>query len=38
MMGGGDAKKDFFGYFRVRRKEETGVTPDFDDQRNKVIR
>jgi hypothetical protein len=28
----------FFGYFRVRRKEETGVTPGFDEQWNKVIR
>jgi hypothetical protein len=38
MKGGVDAKKDFFGYFRVRRADETGVTPGFDDQWNKVIR
>ena len=38
MRGAVDANKDFFGYFRVRRAEETGVTPGFDDQWYKVIR
>ena len=38
MIGGVDAKKDFFGYFRVRREVETGFTPDYDDQWNQVIR
>jgi hypothetical protein len=33
-----DAARNFFGYFRVRREVESGVTPGFDVQWNKVIR